>query len=141
VEELEEWYEPLIEGLRRDSPGIQFQYVVYCMRRTILVYTAFFLNFFPLAQVALNIKISLLAFVYQASFSPYEDEKSDKVEVFNEAIIYLTSMTLLILVKESEDIEFVDQIGWVIIGLLSVYLGYHMFAFMGVIVDAAKHSY
>jgi len=131
---------PFMEGLSKDRHSFQFHYAIYVWRRCTLVYCAFGLNWFPLLQIAIIVNSNLLCLVYQAAKRPYEDERVNDVEVFNEVIIYLCSFHwLLLLFSQSPDFD--EVLGWSLISVISLNIIYHMFMMLVKLLGNAKKSF
>jgi len=92
-----EYAEPLLEGFKLWSkPALLFTYQ-FLARRTVIIFSCFFMNAFPSLQAILFMQLSFAGLVYLGGGLPYADMTTNYMELQNELTIYFASFHALAL--------------------------------------------
>ena len=90
-----DYFEFLIDGLRRGSYSTVYYHFFFCMRRVAVITSALWLNQYPALQLILFYIGSAFAMVFIAAASPFETTFENRLEIFNELIVLLITFIQL----------------------------------------------
>eukprot|EP00347_Sterkiella_histriomuscorum_P011726 403371344 len=91
-EYLENFFDPFVELV---NPTFKYYAVILILRRLLYCAIIVFLIDFQSLQVTLMVFLSALITIYIAGFKPYQDWKTNIIEVFNELCILSVLMTFI----------------------------------------------
>ena len=92
---LYELTKSLFTGLREDSYAASAYHAVFIARRLQFILCAFFLFGFPFGSIWMLVLTQLAVYMYTIRVRPFTSAKKNRLEIFNETIIYLCSLIAL----------------------------------------------
>lgn len=113
------YFESLMTNHKDTDYMSYYVHSLFIWRRVVIVFAAFLLSNYPIFQTfvfqvqAVNVQIYLLAYY------PYRDVQTNRLEQFNEALIYLCSILLMMLLEFEEDYYKNYVLGWIMIGFIA----------------------
>ena len=120
----------LFAGLKEDSYAASCYHLVFIARRLQFIACAFFLIGFPAGSCLLLLMTQLAVFIYTVQVRPYESSKKNRLEIFNEAIIYCCSMVVLWMLYFRNYPLTLSVLGWVFIAFIAVLALWNMIGLM-----------
>ena len=89
----------MFQGARSNNFSAMMFYFFYLTRRMLIIAVVFFLNDFPVFQIALLTKASLCNTVYLATVNPFENPSVTRFELFNEVGVYFAILHVWIFIN------------------------------------------
>ena len=110
------YFSALFTEKRSDHIGPVFYYSIYMVRRLVIVLIALFMFEYPLFQILLLKLLSLAFLCYLLHFRPYDELQNQRLQVFNELVVYFCCyISLILLLIPSEDSLKAFFLGWFMI--------------------------
>mmetsp|Transcript_27971 Transcript_27971/g.42294 ORF Transcript_27971/g.42294 Transcript_27971/m.42294 type:complete len:228 (+) Transcript_27971:96-779(+) len=89
----------------------------FLLRRLILVTILIFLRHQVFFQCLIISHLSILNLVYLTYFRPFESHSQNRIEIFNEFTVFLSSMTINSFLNGGVELTFREFTGWMLIGI------------------------
>jgi len=110
------YFSALFTEKRSDKIGPVFYYSIYMVRRLVIVLVALFMFEYPLFQILILKLLSLAFLCYLLHFKPYDDPINQRLQVFNELVVYFCCyISVVLLLILSADAILAFFLGWVMI--------------------------
>ena len=136
----EKWGAPL-EGLNKSQKSSVAQPVMFLLRRTFFVIISIWLFSNLIAQLALQILMTVIKFAYLIQFQPFEDRLVQKLEIFNEIMLILIIDVMFCFTDIIPTERDKQLFGYVFIILITVTIGVHLVNLVLVTVANIKNAY
>ena len=108
------------EENKTDSKKRSLYNVYFLSRRFLSVLVLVFMSSFPFFQCNLLLAFSITNLAYMISCQPLKSARANKVEIFNETIIYICCLIMSNFLNVAMPLDLRDLLGWILMGFASL---------------------
>lgn len=121
-EEMKISYLTLYNNLRTKKPSTHLHTSFFCARRIIIGAFTVFVGWSPLANIIVNIYVSIAMLGYLVSFKPLITPTLNKIEIMNDIFMVLCSYALILFTDFVPDVEVKYTLGAIFTGIIGFIL-------------------
>jgi hypothetical protein len=106
------------EGINIKKKLNVFNNLFFILRRLIFFLTVFFLQNYSSVQLIITIVVNLFMMMYQGYNNPFESKLKNKLNLFNEVCILLSSILFICFSEINKNLDAQYNMGWCLISLI-----------------------
>jgi len=138
---LEEHFAEFFAGLKAKTLGCNAFYIFFVLRRALIVLVAIYLPEMPLFQFKALMLMSFFFMVYLIHERPYEWDEENRLQVYNESVVYMACFHSLLLLQVPKDPVILLQIGWSLILFVVINIAFNMVRLLYYARNSMRASY
>ncbi|CDW86251.1 UNKNOWN [Stylonychia lemnae] len=140
-DEFENKWGSIYESLRKEQISTLFWNVIFLFKRLIFAIIAVFMREYPALQILILIMMNLGSMLYIFHTKPFDDAKTNNLEVFNEACVLGISYQILFFTDYLRDPLIQYQIGYGILIVTGLMMGVNTIFMLVMLVFEIKQCF
>ena len=119
-------FETLYQNVKPENVGVFIHSTLFCVKRLAIALATVFANQFTVLMIFIYSNGSLVSFIYVSNFKPMASRFLNRIELFNEAFIILSSYWLILFSDFVADINLRRQLGLLHLYSTTGYIGINL---------------